>query len=382
MHAIVRDNWNSLVEVTGGPCASLYASFDHVGRDSQGDVLRWQHLVAKVEQQLLSRHYDAEAIHELLKPAYQLPKSPSWQTRGNSFAMLAGPQTSQFFSLDHPIKEEAWGDHYFHVRPLLPFVVESDRFYVLALSENHVHLYQGNAEELKPIELHALPKNMSDAVAEETPDRALQTHSALAGGHGRSGAVFHGHGGKPDTSKVRRQEYLQHVYHAVEQCWKNDPLPIVLAMVGEDVPEWRKIAQGVYTLDDFVAGSPDQLSPRELYEKAWPIAQTVAKTHKSAAFDRLVSANGTRRGLVGLWQTLPAAAAGKVETLFVDSRWPTEGEFDRTSSNVLVRNPLSADCTSDLLEEAIRETVLHGGKVFAFDTKEEMPLACRALLRY
>jgi hypothetical protein len=382
MHAIVRDDWNALIEVTGGPCASLYASFDPAGRDGQGDVLRWQQLVGKVEQQLVSRKYDARDIHELLKPAYQLPKSPTWPTRGNSFAMLIGPQTLQTFSLDRPVKEEAWGDHYFHVRPLLPFVVESDEFYVLALSENHVHLYEGNAEELRPVELQGLPKNMADAVAEETPDRALQTHSALAGGHGRSGAVFHGHGGKPDTAKVRRHEYIQQVYHAVERCWKNDPRPIVLAMVSEDVPQWRKIAHGVHTLDDFVAGSPEHLSVHELYKRAWPIASKVAKAHKDADFDHLVSANGTRRGLVGLWQTLPAAAAGKIETLFVDSRWPTEGEFDRSANKVLVRNPIPSESTSDLLEEAIRETVLHGGKVFAFDTEEEMPLACRALLRY
>jgi hypothetical protein len=380
--AIVRKEWNSLIEVNHGPCASLYVALEPVGREGMGDPLRLKKVADSAVQQLLDRGYETETVAKLLKPAYDLPGTAAWKSRGKGLAILLGPQAERIFNVEQPLQDEAWGDKHLHVRPLLPLVVESDEFYLLALSENHAQLYRGDARELEPLAVAGMPKNLDDALRIENPDRGSQTHSALAGGHGRSGAIFHGHGGEADTAKISRLEYMRRVYAAVERQWKRHQLPIVLAMVSEDVPDWRKLAHSVKTLEPFIAGNPDYASMSELQEEACRLVLAEAKAAGESAYDRLCNAKGTPRAVLGLSQVLPAAVAGKVDTLFIDPRTPMSGRFDEASGEVVVQHNVCENRRNDLLEDALRQTVLHGGQVFALETSGELPVSCEALLRY
>lgn len=382
MNALLREDWNSLVHVKGGPCASLYVALDPIGHEGMGDRLRLQKAAENVERQLLGRGYDQHQIRHLLQPVYDFPLTPSWGRRGKSMAILLGPNTSRFLKLSQPVAEEAWGDDHLHVRPLLPLVVESDRFYLLTISENRVQLYAGNAEELSPLEVAGLPKNLDEVTQLDVEDRGSQTHSANAGGLGRRGAIFHGHGGKADTAKISRQEYLQSIYDAIEPLVKKNPWPLVLAGVEEELAPWRSLAQNVKTLEDILAGNPDYLAVDELHEGAWQIVHTQITSEQQAVTSRLFNVRGTPKAVSGLSQVLPAAVAGRIDSLFIDCRLPMSGRFDRTSGEVVVQHCTTESRESDLLEDALRETVLHRGKVFPLDTSGELPVACEAVLRY
>jgi hypothetical protein len=382
MNAILREDWNSLVHVKGGPCASLYVALDPVGHEGMGDRLRLQKAAESAERQLLDRGYDRHQVTKLLQPVHDFPLTPSWGRRGKSMAILLGPNTSRFLKLTQPVAEEAWGEDHLHLRPLLPLVVESDRFYLLTISENRVQLYAGNGEELSPLDVAGLPKNLDEVTQLDVEDRGSQTHSANAGGLGRRGAIFHGHGGKADTAKISRQEYLQSIYDAIEPLVKKNPWPLVLAGVEEDVASWPSLARNVTMLEDFVSGNPDYAAVDELHERAWQIVHAGAKAEQRVAFNRLANVRGTAQAVSGLSQVLPAAAAGRVDTLFIDSRLPMSGRFDRTSGEVVVQHCATESRESDLLEDALRETVLHRGKVFPLDTSGELPVACEAVLRY
>jgi hypothetical protein len=80
---------------------------------------------------------------------------------------------------------------------------------------------------------------------------------------------------------------------------------------------------------------------------------------------------------------VPAAAYGRVDTLFVvlDQRRP--GSFERASNEVIVID--SEDpAAEDLLDLAAAETIKNGGQVFAVEGAEmpEEGAAAAAILRY
>lgn len=381
MKTIRRAEFESLAEVTG-LCASIYLPLNPTGREGMGDALRLRELTDEVESQWIDRGVSAEHAKKQLSQIRAFPQSNDWSSRGKSMAVLLGPASAQFMQLDRLLEPEAWGDDHLHVRPLLPLVVESDQFYLLALSEHHVQLYEGDDQALRVVEVPGLPKNLDDALQLEGVERCLQSHSANAGGLGRRGAVLHGHGGRPDAAKVNRSEFVHRVASAVDHYLLGRREPLVLATVVETAAMWREESTYLHTSREFVAGNADRAPLSELRQRAWRLIDDQLASEGKLAYDRLSDAKGTSRAIVGLSQVLPVAAGGRIDTLFVDCREPVCGRFDPNTLEVAPQERIPGKRCEDLLEVAIRETLKHRGKVFSFESVGDSQTSVEAFLRY
>lgn len=368
MKTILRSDFEALARVEG-TCVSLYFPLQPTGLQGEGDSLRLKKAIEQAEEQLLARGCSKDDVGKLMASARDLPTSDQWAKRGRSMAILLGPGTQQCLPLTIDVAEEAWCDKYFRVRPLLPMVIESDRFYLLALSRNHVQLYEGNADELIPLQLKDMPRNMEDAVQAEVAERATRTHSAAMGGGGQRSTTFHGQGGLPDSVKGEVSEFVALVARVVDSHLEGQTLPLVLATLDEVAAQWRRASNYSNTLEEIVGGTPDYQSPHELYEAAWGVVTRSFEQSRQESFRQACNPRGSGTVLKILDEVLPAAIAGRIETLFVDPRRPVYGEFDRESSRVEVYPPeIKGD--SDLLELAIHETIGHRGRVYAMPQAE------------
>ena len=380
MKYLLRRELESLTQVTG-PCVSIYLPLNSGSRENGGDPLRLKKLAEDAERQLISRGFTPGQIEPLLMTVHSLPDSEAWTSRGRSMVVLVGPDTSMFLSFDVPLGPEAWGDDHFHVRPLLPLTVESDRFFLLALSERKVQLYEGDGQGLKPVRVAGMPKNIDDALQIDGADRGSQTHSANAGGHGRAGAIFHGHGGKADTAKTNLRDYFQQVATALDRHLQQHRELLVVATVGENMPIWREVSRYSHLSAEFVPGSPDRTPLGKIHDKALRLVEAQFDREAQDAYARLCAAKGTPRAVIGLGQVLPAASEGKIDTLFVDCNKPICGRFDPASGGVEVQDCASGRNVGDLLDVAIQETLNHRGKVFPLDSDGDL-VPAEALLRY
>lgn len=381
MSILLRHELESLVRVSG-PCASIYLSLNPTGREGMGDSLRLRKTVDEAERQLTERGFAEREIREILAPARKYEKTPGWERRGIHQAILLGPGTQKFLAIESLPDEETWGDDHFHVRPLLPTVVDSDRFHLLAISEQHPQLYRGDCRELTPVEVPGLPRNIDDALQIEDVDRGVQTHSANAGGRGRAGAVFHGHGGVADAAKTMLKEYVQRIAPVVESFLARERDPLVLACVGEIVPLWRDASRFPHLCPEFAAGSPDHLSQHELHERSWAIVKAQCLQRDERLRERVRESRGTPRSVLSIPLIVPAAVDGRVDTLLVPVAKPIFGRFDRqVKERATVREtPIDGDC--DLLELAIHETIRNRGTVLPFNEANDLSPPVEALLRY
>jgi hypothetical protein len=384
MKRILRKDLEVLLAPQAAACVSIYVPFHLVGRDAQQDMIRLRLLLDEAEEQLVDRGMSLALARKLLAPARALPDDePAWQNRGRWMAIFVTPGLMRTFDGSGPMEEGLFVDDVFHVRPLLPLVTERDRFFLLALSQNAVRMFEGDSAGLEEIELPDLPKSLDQALNIEGAERGSQVHAAVRGGqtarHGKQESVFHGHGGEADTSKEELELFVRQVASVVDRRLTDERAPLVLATVAETVPVWRSASGYKHTLDDFVAGCPDYLTPAELHAKAWPLVQPELDRDRDLLHRRLAHAQGNV--MSGLRQVIPAAAMGRVDTLFIDCTRPHWGRYDAERLSVELHDqPRPGD--ADLMELAAVETLRHRGHVFALTSETATGASAEALLRY
>ena len=384
MDRIRRQDVESLLDYSGRPCVSIYLPLHPEGRDGQGDAVVLRKLADQSEELLIDRGLRRPAARKLLEGIRRLPDdNAAWQQRGKSLAAFAAPGMTRVFQGNGLSEEAVFVDDQFHVRLLLPQVIEDDKFFVLALSQNTIRLFQGSEQELALMAVPGLPSNRDEALNIDEVPRGSQVHSAMRGdqGQGKQAGVFHGQGGKPDTVKEDLRLFVREVAQAVDQRLQRESAPLILATVAATVPIWQDTSNYPYTLDEFVNGSPDHLTPADLHAKAWPLVQPALLAERQDLYNRIHEKENPR-ATFGLPVVITAAIRGQVDSLFLDCSRPWWGTYDAENDTVFVHpQPLPGD--ADLVEMAAVETLRHGGRVFAMTADRVDPeAAAEALLRY
>ncbi|HZL88606.1 MAG TPA: hypothetical protein VFB96_09560 [Pirellulaceae bacterium] len=384
MDRIRRQDVEKLLAHERGPFVSIFQPLHPTGRDGMEDAVRLRKLADRAAGLLIDRGLRRPEAESLLAPVRQLPDDDvSWQKRGRSLAAFVAPGLNRVFHGNGQREEALFVDDRFHVRLLLPLVSQDDKFFVLALSQNSVRLFQGNELVLKPIDVAGLPRNRDEALNIDEVPRGSQVHSGMRGdqGQGKQAAVFHGQGGRPETMKEELLLFVRQVAHAVDRRLERERAPLILATVVATVPLWKETSKYPCTMEDFVSGNPDHLSPSELHAKAWTRVQPVQLAERKSLLDRIHEKDNPRASF-GLTFVVSAAIRGQVDSLFIDCSRPWWGKYDAENDTVLVHaQPQPGD--SDLVELAASATLQHGGRVFPITPENSNPdAAAQALLRY
>jgi hypothetical protein len=386
MDRIRRQDVESLLGAQDQPCVSLFLPLHPEGSDGQGqgDAILLRNLADQAEEQLINRGMRRPEARELLAEIRRLPDdNAAWQLRGKSLAAFASPGMTRVFQGNGLSERAVFVDDQFHVRLLLPQVMEGSKFFLLALSQNSVRLFEGDERELRPLDVPQLPASREDALNIDEVPRGSQVHSAMRGdqGQGKQAAVFHGQGGKADTIKDDLRLFVREVAAAVDRQLRAESAPLILATVAATVPIWQETSRYAYTLDEFVSGNPDYLTPAELHAKAWPLVEPALKAEREELYTRIHEKENPRASF-GLPVVITAAMRGQVDSLFLDCSRPWWGMYDAASDTVFV-HPLPQPGDADLVEMAAVETLRHGGRVFAMSAGRSDPeAAAEALLRY
>lgn len=368
MDLFTRDDLAALLEERQGPCLSLFMPAHRGG--SEQDPIRFRKLLGAAEDRLVAAGQRSPKARDLLAPARALlDEPPFWKNQCDGLALFLAPQFLRLWRLPLALEERAAVGSGFSVRPLLPLLAGDGRFYVLALSANGVRLVQGTRDTVADVDLRGVPASLAEALAAHDRDEPLHFHTRPAGGVGSWGAIFHGQGVGIDDEKDDLLRYFQRVDRGLHAVLSPDRAPLVLAAVGYLMPLYRRANTYAHLLEEGVEGNPDRLGAKELHDQAWPLVRPHferARGDALALYRRLV---GTGRTARGLGEVVPAAHAGRVETLFValgTERW---GLLDPSAGRVEEHEPPQPG-DADLLELAVAHTLRHGGTVYALPAGE------------
>ena len=380
-----RSELRRLAEMEDEVCISLYMPTFRNESDWSQNTTRLKNLIRDARNQLREQDYREDQIDALLADARQLLDRPGFwrESIGDGLALFISKDTTESYRLPLTFDEVAVVERQFHLKPLFPLIAANNRFYLLALSQNDVRLFQGTHQSLSKVESAEIPGDIVAALqGEDDAESHLQSHvqnRATEADGERQDAAFHGHGGGDEDDVTgepqdRLKRFFREIDDSVSHYLNGEEVPLVLAGVKEYLPLYRQENSYPSLIDDeIVAGNPESLGPDTLHENAWSIVEPVFLEEEKEELDRFEQLYYQDQDMASddLHRIIPGCAYGQVDTLFVpvgEHRW---GRFDPDSNTVEVHEEQKAG-DGDLLNYAAVSAYLNGGTVHALNP-EKMP---------
>jgi hypothetical protein len=323
-----------------------------------------------------TRNLVTDDTHQLLENHFErLERS---KLRGSGMVVFHDPEATRSYALPAAVERQVSVSDQFQLRPVLALLSEARRFWILAISRNAVRVLLSEWNGVRRVEPpRHMPRSLSDSLATDGGEKQLQWHTGAS-----KMAIYHGHGlGERRTDEDLRR-YLAAVDSGLEQTLRDGtappPDPVVLAGVRDLTSRLQMLSKNEQIVEEFVEGNPDQWSDLELVERAAPIATRVLESRRRATRRRAKQLAHTRFVSFGVPDTVAAALAGRVDTLFIAKGQRRWGKVWTPPPKAAPPGPV------DLLDLAAIRTYELGGQVFMLNT-EEMPderAPISALLRH
>ncbi len=366
-------------------CVSIYMPTERAGKEVSQNAIRFKNMLRTAEKQLRAYGMSENEVNAFLAPAAKLLNSNKfWQYQSDGLAAFICPDDFKYFRLPHRFKELSVATKRFHIKPLLSVVGLEGRYYVLALSQNNVRLFQATRQGIGEVELKDAPKSLAEALQHEFPEKQLQFHTEGPRRSGMRDAVFFGTGDADPNVKNAIHRYFQAVDKGVYALLKEESAPLVLAAVDYLVAIYKKASRCSTITEQAIKGNPDELSADDLNKRAWKIIQPYvrrAEEDAAAKYKSLAGAEG-KQATNKLPDVVRAAYHGRLESLFVPVGVQQWGTYDPETDDVTIHDKEHPG-DQDLLDLAAVHCLSNKGTVFAVEPQrmpDKSPAA--AILRY
>jgi hypothetical protein len=274
------------------------------------------------------------------------------------------------YRLPWSFHEEVQVGGLFLVTPLLPLLHGEGRFFLLALSQKHVRLFQGTKFTVSEVELPGVPKNIEEAMRTHDRDEVLTFHTRPTSSGGW-GAIFEGHGVGIDDAKDDLLRYFQQIDRGLHPLLNEKRVPLVLAAVDYLHPIYRQANTYAHLEEHGIDGNPDRMSGKELHDRAWAILRPQFEKGQQESIARYQQIVKKGNATDDAAKIIPAAYRGELQTLFVSSNRSLWGTLGKNKDQIAIHDqPQTAD--ENLTNFAAVHSLRHGNSVHVLPS-EEMP---------
>jgi Bacterial archaeo-eukaryotic release factor family 3 len=383
------DEIKTLVEQPQGLCVSLYMPTVRLGSETQQNPIRFKNLIKQAEAKLQEydiRHTDAL---KLLQPALDLDKEDFWQHQEEGLAIFVAEDFFRYYCLPLNFDELVVVSDRFHLKPLLPLLTGDGKFYLLALSQKQIRLFEGSRYSIREIELDEdkVPQSLAAALNYDEPENSLQNRIGTSKGGTSNSFVqagsFHGQG-SPDTDDNRRNilQFFLGIDRGIQDYLKDKRAPLILAGVEYLFPIYQEANSHPHLIDKGITENVDILKPEEIHQQAWAIVEPYYMQDRQAARDRYQELTVTGKASDDPNEVIRAAYYGRVEQLFVAVGQQKWGSFDPQTDSLQFHAEAEPG-DEDLLDAAAIQTLFNSGTVYAVEPEQvphQAPVA--AIFRY
>lgn len=253
----------------------------------------------------------------------------------------------------------------FLVRPVLPLIPTHDRFFVLALSQKHVRLFEGSRTGMEDRHLQQTPENLHEDLEGLSFERRYEMHTAASVASNQKGAIFHG---PSVSSKDRLIHFFRDVDRGVANLLKGQEAPLIVGSVEYLFPIYKEANTYPHLLDQAIVGNPDLLSAEALHAASWKIFEKQLSNEAARALEVYKPHVNTPLTSSNLRKIVAAADRGTVRFLFLSPTGEQWGSFESPETVHLHEKQEPGD--EDLLNLAAVLTLGHGGQVWVVSANE------------
>jgi Bacterial archaeo-eukaryotic release factor family 3 len=371
MAILNREELHSLVGKQNDHCVSIYLPIHCAEADARHDPIRLKELLHEAEKRLLALGLWGTKVQELLKPAQQLlDQEHLWQRQSDGLALFLTENFFRYYSLPVRFPKLAVVTDHFHLKPLLRYFTNDDQFYLLALSQNRVKVFQGSRYSLNEILFEGMPVSLADAPHEEETEQRLQFHADAPSGLKRS-AVLLDQAGEDEFRKYRLRRFFRWINASLHDLLREEHAPLVLAGAEYLHPIYRSVDTYPHRPIEGIHGNTEQIPLEEVHKQAWTIVQSYYQRARKDAEEVYWELTGTGKTTNRVNEAVVGAVHGRIATLFVqvnNRRW---GSFD-AELNAVTPHADAQSGDEDLIDLMALRTLATGGTVFAVP-QEQMP---------
>jgi hypothetical protein len=369
-----------LLACEADPSVSLFMPTTPGGQGTAKDIIRLKNLLTEAEGLLIERGLRSVEARQMLAPIAELEKSREfWIGSQTGLAIFLSSEMTRMFRLQTEFEPSVVVSDRFRIRPLLSAARAEQRFFILALSQNEAKLYAANRESIEAVDVPGLPRDKRSALNLDDADRGSQMHSGMRVGEGKQSAVFHGHGGTPESHKAELAAYFREVDKVLARHLGDSEVPLLLACVGYLAPIYRQANSYRALHPAVLEGNAEYDEPQQLLQRAWTIMEEHFDQTRRAAASRYEANLGTGKAVDDLDAIAQAAVDGRIAVLFQDPNAKLCGKV-MDGSTVMVTGDVR---DLDLIDWTARTTLSNGGEVYPTTDlvlPTSSPLA--AILRY
>lgn len=375
---ITKKDIEELSQVNDTPCISIFIPTHRSGfNNAKLDQLSFKNALNDARTQMEQSGLEPNEIHSTLQAGYELLENEAlWTKLSDGLAVFLSPSRFDYFELPITFNYHVFVGRNFHLRPVLPMFTGDGRFFLLALSQNEVRFFEGQRNSITPVVIKDLvPEDLEEALLFSTNEAQLQAHS---GGNTANPGIYHGQGKGKDDKNKQLEKYFRQVDSGLMEMLHDETAPLIIAAVDYLVPIYEEISQYANIMSFSVKGNPENDSPVQLHEKAWPLMQPYFKEKQQSLANDFQSNFALEKADISAYSVVPAAINGRVDTLFIDKDEPNLwGQFNAEDNNIRLHLERKQDSIC-LLNKAAIATFLQGGNVYNL-TGGELPYSDASL---
>jgi hypothetical protein len=379
--SFTRQELQSLLAPHPAPCISLFLPTHRRPPDAEQDPVRFKNLLGSAEG-LLRKEYTSKDTDVLLAPLQALLHDDFWRQQLDGLAVFHSADLLAHYRIPFPLPERAVVADTFHLKPLVKFMQANRRFFVLALSQNSVALYEGTPDSLEMVNLPALPASLTEELGIEQRESFLNLHASRAG---KAAPMYHGHGMPPTENE---KDELARFFRAIdatlwEGALREEHAPLVLAGVGYYHPIYRALSRYQALATQGIEGNFERTTPEELHAKVWPVVSELFREQESAVLNEYGRLVGNGQAVDDLHTIAQAAIQSRVRRLLVAEGAHLWGRLNRDSGTI-IQHPTQQDTHDDDVLDDLAECVLtRRGEVLLLEAdRMPSPSPAAAILRW
>ncbi len=369
---LALDQLKELMQQTASPSISIFLPTHRSGQEIQQNPIRFKNLLREVEKQFLESGMGPREVNVLLQPAQALLEdSYFWEHQYEGLVVFLAADDFHYYRLPFGVEELLVIDRSYYIKPVLPLFTNDGHYFILAISQNAVCLFEGTRRGVRQIELpNGTPESLEEALELDDPQKQLQLHAGSATGVGRD-ATFYGQGPGEEEQKVWIERYLNLVGIGLKEIFREQQPPLILAGVDYLLPIYRKVSDYVNILQESIIGRPEHLCPEELQKQAWPIAEAYFCKETEKAMEQYQQLAGTDKATDNIDAIIAAAFNARVDKLILAVETQKWGAFNPDIGNV-IRNLEGQRKVDDivLLDFVALKTLQNNGTVYGLSQKE------------
>ncbi|MGD1842123.1 MAG: hypothetical protein ACFB0B_14685 [Thermonemataceae bacterium] len=375
MKILTKKTFNELSEIKHDPCISIYIPThrDSKGNRAHEDKTNLKNQLKEARVLLMEQKgWDKEIAEDYLKQGYRLLEDDLfWKYQSDGLAAFLYNGQIDTYTLPVSFAPFTYLSDHLYLLPLVSLLNNRGRFFILVLGMNHIQFYEGTKHSIADVRIADIaPQSIKEALGEDYEQQMLQSRAGHSH-HGGEG-MFHGHGlGTQKEKKEEIEKFFNQLDNGLMNMLHDEKIPLVLAGVNYLIPMYKKVSQYQYITDDHISGNHEQTDMLALQRLAWEVVAPHFEKAKETQIEQYKNLKHTDKATASIYEVIPAAIAGRVETLFIKADQQLWGNYIEEKHTIEISDEKNEQNVG-LLNLAAVHTIKNDGQVYMIEEDDQI----------